>query len=352
MIGLLLCAVSWAQPHNALFVGNSYTAFHAPDNLSGAYQKLLEEGKPGWTPLDVRFHAPGGVSFEGHLQAAQDTGPLHDLLTGAAGVSEWNVVVFQDQSQVPSFPQDGTYYTASRDAVVVLAQMATALGATPHLLQTWGRRDGDEQNTWRNADFSTMNQHLADGYDGYAEAIRAAGMEAEIIQAGEGWRIIHDDLVAAGVTPTEGDTLFTRLYVQDGSHPSPHGTYLAACIAYATVTGQSPVGLSWAHTGISAEDKARLQAVAAEVAVGLGDTPDDSDDDTDPGDSPTPESNDTQSDRNENAPAPGGLCGCASHSRPPATLVWGFLAVILAGQRRRPSRTRRAADSRWYSPGK
>jgi MYXO-CTERM domain-containing protein len=176
-------------------------------------------------------------------------------------------------------------------------------------------------------------------------------MEAEIIWAGEGWRIIHDDLLAAGVTPNEGDTLFTRLYVQDGSHPSPHGTYLAACIAYATVTGQSPVGLSWAHPGISAEDKARLQAVAAEVAVGLGDRPDDSDDpdDTDPTDSPTTDSSDIQSDRNENAPAPGSLCGCASHSRPPATLVWGFLAVILAGQRRRPTqgRNRRADDSRW-----
>ncbi len=350
MIALLLCAVSWAQPHNALFVGNSYTAFHAPDNLSGAYQQLLEEGKPGWTPLDIRFHAPGGVSFEGHLQAAQDTGPLHDLLTGTGEVSEWNLVVFQDQSQVPSFPQDGAYYTASRDAVVALAQMATALGATPHLLQTWGRRDGDEQNTGRNGDFSTMNQHLADGYAGFADAIRAAGMEAEIIRAGEGWRIIHDDLVAAGVTPTEGDTLFTRLYVQDGSHPSPLGTYLAACIAYATVTGQSPVGLSWAHPGISDADKARLQAVAAEVAGVLGETPDDSDDP----DSPTPDASDTQPNRQEDAPGPRGLCGCGSHPRPPSPLAWMFLAVALAGQRRKPSagHDRQTANSGWYSPGK
>ena len=361
MIALLLCAVSWAQPHNALFVGNSYTAFHAPDNLSGAYQKLLEEGKPGWTPLDVRFHAPGGVTFADHLQAAQGTGPLHDLLTGTAEVSEWNMVVFQDQSQVPSFPQDGASYTASRDAVVALAQMATDLGATAHLLQTWGRRDGDEQNTWRNADFSTMNQHLADGYEGFADAIRAAGMEAEIIRAGEGWRIIHDDLVAAGVTPTEGDTLFTRLYVQDGSHPSPHGTYLAACIAYGTVTGQSPVGLSWAHPGISDEDKARLQAVAAEVAVELGDTPDDSDapgdtdpSDADPGDSPTTDSSDTEPNWKENTPKRRGLCACGSHSRPASTLAWVFLAVALAGQRRRPTagRDRQATNSGWYSPGK
>jgi len=356
MIVLALCAVAWAQPHNALFVGNSYTAFHAPDNLSGAYQKLLEEGAPGWTPLDVRFHAPGGVSLEGHLQAAQGTGPLHDLLTGGAGVSEWNVVVFQDQSQVPSFPQSGSSYTASRDAVVALAQMATALGATPHLLQTWGRRDGDEQNPGRNVDFSTMNQHLADGYAGFAEAIRAAGMDAEVIRAGEGWRIIHDDLIAAGVTPTDGDTLFTRLYVQDGSHPSPHGTYLAACIAYATVTGQSPVGLSWAHTGISDEDKARLQAVAAEVAVELGDdsdAPEDSDD-TEPADSPTTDASDSQSNWQENAPGTGGLCGCSTLPRPASTLAWVFLAAALAGHRRRPTagRNRQAANSGWYSPGK
>jgi len=34
-----------------------------------------------------------------------------------------------------------------------------------------------------------------------------------------------------------------ELYDSDGSHPSPAGTYLAACVIYATLFHQSPEGL-------------------------------------------------------------------------------------------------------------
>ncbi len=156
----VLIATAFGQEHAALFVGNSYTAFNGPDNLAGSYKHLLEEGMPTWGPLEIHSHAPGGVSFEGHLQAAQASGPLHDYLTGASGVSQWDVVVLQDQSQVPSFPQDQPTYAASRAAVVSLAEMVVAMGGTPHLFQTWGRRNGDAQNEWLNPDFSTMQQNL------------------------------------------------------------------------------------------------------------------------------------------------------------------------------------------------
>jgi hypothetical protein len=33
------------------------------------------------------------------------------------------------------------------------------------------------------------------------------------------------------------------LYAPDGSHPSPEGSYLAACVFYATLLGKSPEGL-------------------------------------------------------------------------------------------------------------
>ena len=33
------------------------------------------------------------------------------------------------------------------------------------------------------------------------------------------------------------------LYQPDKSHPAPGGSYLAACVFYATITGKSPVGL-------------------------------------------------------------------------------------------------------------
>src|SRR5262249_46570037 len=70
------------------------------------------------------------------------------------------------------------------------------------------------------------------------------------------------------------------LHVADKSHPNPAGSYLAACVFYATIYGQSPKGLSAHitgtivdHTGkigdaqgelvnLSKEDSAFLQKVA------------------------------------------------------------------------------------------
>lgn len=49
----------------------------------------------------------------------------------------------------------------------------------------------------------------------------------------------------------------------DGSHPDMLGTYLAACVVFASVYGQSPLGNSYDYYGeVAPEDAAFLQAVA------------------------------------------------------------------------------------------
>ena len=54
---------------------------------------------------------------------------------------------------------------------------------------------------------------------------------------------ILDDIVETGAAPTARDTLFYRLYSDDGSHPSVLGTQLTAYVFFAAVTGQNPVDL-------------------------------------------------------------------------------------------------------------
>ena len=56
------------------------------------------------------------------------------------------------------------------------------------------------------------------------------------------------------------------LWEGDGSHPSAEGTYLAACVFYATIFHQSPVGLS-DHDGLSGADAAQAQAAAATAVL-------------------------------------------------------------------------------------
>jgi len=48
----------------------------------------------------------------------------------------------------------------------------------------------------------------------------------------------------------------------DREHETIHGTYLAACVIYATVFGESPTGLKYCPAGVSAEEIAFLQGIA------------------------------------------------------------------------------------------
>jgi len=51
----------------------------------------------------------------------------------------------------------------------------------------------------------------------------------------------------------------------DKEHETIHGTYMAACVIYATLFGQNPQGLTYAPNGVSAEEAAFLQRVAWET---------------------------------------------------------------------------------------
>ena len=56
-----------------------------------------------------------------------------------------------------------------------------------------------------------------------------------------------------------------KLYIEDG-HPTPEGTYLAACVFYGFIYQQSPVGNSYGGD-ISDADIVFLQSIA-EKALG------------------------------------------------------------------------------------
>ncbi len=279
---LLLPCPALAVDHAVLFVGNSYTSANSPESLAESYRQLVLEGEPGWTDVSVAAVAPGGRDLAGHyLQAGLLGTNLHGFLTDSDPDHQWDFVVLQDQSQIPGFPAADPSYVASRDAAVGLAALIDQRGAETRLFMTWGRFDGDPQNQSRYPDFPTMQGHLADGYDGYRVAIEAAGYPVEVVPVGLGWRQIYDELVAQDQDPHAASTLFSRLYTVDGSHPSVHGTYLSACVLYAFLTGQSPVGPQWAHAGIDGDDRLVLQQVADRLLnPGVGDD----DDDASPGD--------------------------------------------------------------------
>jgi hypothetical protein len=56
------------------------------------------------------------------------------------------------------------------------------------------------------------------------------------------------------------------LWQADGSHPNEMGTYLAACVFYATIFRQSPAGLTY-RSGLSQETAQTLQTLAADSVL-------------------------------------------------------------------------------------
>ena len=191
----LVSGSAWGDsvPTRVLFVGNSYTAFNGPDSLEVSVQRLLEE-HAGPSETVFAKHTVGGATLPQHLASAENGNLKTTLEEG------WDVVVLQDQSQVPGFPETNTDWQASRDAAVALAALASESGAETRLFQTWGRENGDPQNSQRYPDYATMQTHLTQGYQAYAAAIRDAGYPVEVVEVGEIWRSVHSGLVLGKIS--------------------------------------------------------------------------------------------------------------------------------------------------------
>lgn len=203
----LVQRVARARTLRILFIGNSYS-FQIPKVL----EKLAKsEGKN----IEVQQVTKGGWTLGKHAAAA---GTLAKIKEG-----KWDVIVLQEQSQLPAFPEDQRSQLMY-PAVKTLATAARDAGAQPVLFLTWGRKSGDTQNAaqFPNDTYAAMQQRLTKGYE---NAAKHAG-EIAIIPVGEVWS-------EAG-KQGKGENLYTK----DGSHPAKSGNYLGACVFYSCLYGE------------------------------------------------------------------------------------------------------------------
>jgi hypothetical protein len=109
-----------------LFVGNSYTYVN---DLPGMFAQLA---KAGGRRVETGMVAPGGWTLSAHAGSAETLSKLKS--------SKWDVVVLQEQSQVPAVEPARTQamYPAGR----LLVRQIKDVGATPIFFVTWARRDG------------------------------------------------------------------------------------------------------------------------------------------------------------------------------------------------------------------
>lgn len=203
---------------DVLLVGNSYVYFNNLPALIEGVSLSLAEGPV----VRVVGHTHGGETLRGHL----DDGHVADLLTDGPDDGRWEWVILQEQSTLGTTYVDadaGTlgppddFHAAARE-LVALARYA---GAEPGLYMTWAKEA-----------FPAQAPAIAAAYRDVA-----AEVSARVAPVGEAWAEALEQIPDVD------------LHLDDGSHPNATGSYLAALVIYATVTGRSPMGAPYELRG-------------------------------------------------------------------------------------------------------
>ena len=245
-----------ASVSDVLTFGNSYTS---ANGLSSMLEELLRSAD---SPSNTSDFTSGGWTIADHWDDVNTSGSAQNLSL-ASGV--WDTVIVQDQSQIPGFYRTDSDWLASKNGSVHLADRIDSEGAAMMLMMTWGRRNGDAQNPMLYSNFTVMQDRLEQGYIDYRDNISLdTSAEIYIAPVGLAFKHIHDSIVASGGNPLSPTSTFYGLYSADGSHPSTSGSYLSACVLFAALTGDSPVGLT-DNTTMDAALRLTLQQTAAEV---------------------------------------------------------------------------------------
>lgn len=213
LILLLILAVSCSSSNQSgelkiLFIGNSYTYYNSmPEVLKG----LISERSPDMQ-VEATLISGGGMTLANHWEQKRALEAIQS--------QDWDYVVLQDQSKLGMgiiiddkdyFGQTDLFFEYSRkfDAEIKKA------GAQTVFMMTWSRKAEPQNQAILNYAYSTIAKELG----------------AMLAPVGLVWDELREESAL-------------DLYVNDGSHPSAMGSYLAASTLFATLLEDNPQGLS------------------------------------------------------------------------------------------------------------
>jgi len=265
VLGLAVCSSSPADgdetsaPLKVLFIGNSYTAVN---DLPAIVESLAEAA--GGRRIETGRHLVGGATLERHVKKTRAVDKIRE--------KKWDVVVLQEQSLRPIIQRERMWQFAR----LLHAEIAKQDAETVFYL-TWARqhitamqagsseaeyqesmftlsRSGEsiEYETWCKQNEPGLREGLNGAYLGIAEELKAT-----VAPVGVAWQ----RALKANTNRV--------LHHPDKSHPNRAGSYLAACVFYATLLRETPVGLPRrARIGnkllvdLSADEARMLQTIA------------------------------------------------------------------------------------------
>jgi hypothetical protein len=220
------------KPLRILFIGNSFTYVNMLPEMIRQMSLAAREPRPA----QYRMIAPGGCTLEKHWN---DGLAAHAIAEGG-----WDYVVLQEQSARPISDPAAMFRFAR-----LFDQQVRQTGAKTVFYITWACKPAPDEQRQITASYSAIAKELG----------------ALSCPVGPAW---------AGVLQKRPDL---ELYLGDGKHPSPAGTYIGACVFYGVLYGKSPVGLPGRLVGkddrnalktlvdLSKRDASLLQQTAVET---------------------------------------------------------------------------------------
>jgi hypothetical protein len=214
-----------------LFVGNSLTFYNDMPGMVAELAAAADQPRP----LRAVVEAPGGFTLEQHLSAGN--------VARRIASRRWDFVVLQEQTQRPSFDpkyREKMMYAPAR----ALHTLIESAGAETMFYLSFARRDGDPLNHPGDS-YLAMQQRVIDGYSAIARELGA-----RVAPIGVLWRQALRQRPALS------------LWHDDGMHPNRLGSYLIACVFYAALYGDSPLGNSYLG-GVDPERARYFQSLVA-----------------------------------------------------------------------------------------
>ncbi len=221
-----------------LFLGNALTAGH---NMPEVLTRMSRTGK---LKIKATMRAPYGFTLENHMADISSrtniSFTIQDPLTFTNRLT-WHAVILQEHSLVPVYGWQRLLNSVQRlDGAAQTARTQTAL------FMPQSRAD----SIFSEAEFLDRSEGA------YRLAAQRNG-NLPVIPGGRAWQMVE----------MRGDNSI-QLRARDGQLPTAHGAYLNACVMYAFLTWQTPLGLSngGLHQ-INERDAEYLQRIAWELFV-------------------------------------------------------------------------------------
>lgn len=236
---ILFVATSDAATRKVLFIGNSYIYTNDVPNI--LRQLALSLGDT----LVYDQNTIGGYTLQAHSTDATTISKIYS--------QQWDIVVIQEQSQRPAFPPSQVETDTYPYAHILDSMVHDNYACTQTMfMMTWGYKNGDQSNCGGYPILCTYNGMQARLRESYLEMTQ--DNSATVAPIGAAWKVVRDSF------PT------LELYSTDNSHPIVPGSYLEACVFYASIFHKAP-NLSTYYAGVTPADAIKLQNVATHLVL-------------------------------------------------------------------------------------